>query len=64
MRKALRGRVAVFVVVAIGLAGMLAWQQATRPDPVDQTIRWRLETLAGQRVHVNLNAVQRQARNL
>lgn len=64
MRRAIRGRVAAVVLVAIGLASLLAWQSATRPGTADGlAIHWRLETLAGERVHVNMDAVQQQARN-
>lgn len=64
MRKAIRGRIVAVVLVAVGLAGLLAWQQATRPDPIDPGFRWRLTTLSGQPVHVNYEAVQRQAGSL
>lgn len=64
MRKAIRGRVAVVVLACVALGGLLTQQQLTKPEPIDPAIHWRLETLQGQHVHVDLDAVQRLAENL
>jgi hypothetical protein len=64
MRKAIRGRVAIVILATAGLAGLLGQQTLTKPEPIDRSIYWRLETLTGQHVHVNLDAVQLQGKEL
>lgn len=47
VRCAIRGRVAIVVFVALGMAGLLAQQQATQPAAQGPlVVRWHLE--AGQ----------------
>jgi len=64
MRKAIRGRVAVVVLATLGLGGLVAQQQATKPATHTLAIHWHLETVQGQAVHVNFPAVQRETSEL